>query len=198
MPEPGSTEQPVVETTPLQTEALIKWMGLENVPDAKTLDPDNKIGLQSAYLLTDGSYRDPIPPSVIEAAQQELAGKGSFGEYIPPIDISLLKDQYIPQIENALRIHLSGITGQPTTTKTEHITNQHIPLFKEQVGAVAQYLSNLGIELPATAGKDFILLQTEETTRLKTKNPNLTALFVRNADLSQVTEVNLLVSPTKK
>ena|ERR1035437_6276990 len=175
-----------------KTEALIRWMGLENVPDAQALDPDNKIGLRGAYVLPDGSYRDPVPQSVIEAAQKELMGKGSFGEYVPPIDISLLKDQHIPRTEEVIRLRNGA------SERTSHVTDQHIPLFKEQVGAVAQYLSSLGVELPATAGKDFTLPQSTETNMLKTKTPNLKALFIRNADLSQVTEVNLVVFPAPK
>jgi len=184
--EPGTGDSAPAskETLREKTEALVKWMGLENVPNANTLDPDNKIGLQGAYVSVDGSYTDPIPASVLDAAQRELDGKEKNGGYVPPIEISLLKDQFIPYRQD--------------TSKTISFGARHIPLFAEQVRSVAQYLVNLGLEIPATEGKDFTLPQIKETDLLRTKNSNISAKFYRNADIAHVSEVSLIVFPQAK
>lgn len=148
--------------------ALVEWMRLQDVPSAAQLDPDGGLGLKDAFREVAGRYPDPVPQSVIEQAKREVAVH--VGNVY--IDIPILQETVIP------------------VGAKEDGYARSLPLFREQVLAVAQYLDRLGIQTPpstATQGDTFVLIGTKADRDLRvlsTKERGV-SVIVRRSMLSE-------------
>lgn len=151
---------PRVETeTPKQDSVgeMLRWLGLGDIPDAKTLDPDGRWGLVNAFKMSDGSYRDPVPQSVIER-------KGS---------VVLLREYEVMEPENQL---LSNFDGRRVNA---------FPIFKEQAISIARFLIlNLGVMVPLIDFRDN-RIENFSTPRIK-KGQNIYEVFPTNKPNTQV------------
>ena len=174
-----------------RTTSVVQWLRLTDVPTAAQLDPDDKIGLRGAFKKEGGIYADVISPEVIEDKKRAVME----GRNPEETTILLLEKQHIG--------------GQIIQTGHTKITSggKHIPLFKEQVHAVAQYLVKLGLkiqEAKVIRGESFTMAderrpRTKITSRdlihysYKTKDPNISVLVERDGqkENSPVTKIRL-------
>ena len=167
--------QPEVENLGTKTIAIVGWLNLDRVPTAAELDPENKIGLNDAYKKRDGVYPDPIPQEVVEKAM-----KGSAYN-----KIVLLESQRIG----------AKILSKPGAITTVTTGGKHVPLFREQVGATAQFLAKLGFEpKPKKNGETFILVGQNEIQTYPTTNPNIKVEVTRSGQYedSPVSRIKLV------
>lgn len=80
----------------LKTKEIVRWMGLQDLPSASQVDPENKLGLQGAFKKEDGVYVDPMPASVVSELIQKGNGirhKLLSAQEINNTNIPLFKEQ---------------------------------------------------------------------------------------------------------
>lgn len=161
-----------------RTASVVQWLRLTDVPTAAQLDPDDKIGLRGAFREESGIYADVISPEVIKDKKQAVMGGRNLEETVIP----LLEKQHIGD---------QVVQAGPTKVTSG---GKHIPLFKEQVYAVAQYLVKLGLKIPEAKvirGESFTIAdkkrpRTKIASRglihhsYKTKDPNTSVIVERD------------------
>jgi hypothetical protein len=198
-------EQAPLKDLAARTGQIVSWLKLNNVPTAAQVDSTGKLGLQGAFRMHDGVYFDPIPAGVIQKAKEDV---NAVQEH-KTIDIPLLQESRIggEVIKPKPKITTHG--GHVTIIKSagpEVLLNTTlIPIFKEQVQAVAQFLSHLGFEPPqpnATRGETFVLVDDHPSNvhYYSTADPDIGVEITRNGpnDTDQATKVELIIHQKKK
>ena len=170
-----------------RTTSVVQWLRLTDVPTAAQLDPDDKIGLRGAFKKEGGIYADVISPELIEDKKRAVME----GRNLKETAIPLLEEQHIGS--QVIQAGSTKITSERIVV-LKLLRGKHIPLFKEQVYAVAQYLVKLGLkiqEAKVIRGESFTIAdekqpRTKITSRglihhsYKTKDPNISVIVERD------------------
>lgn len=179
-----SSENSPLKDLAARTSQIVSWLGLNNVPAAAQVDSTGKLGLQGAFRMHESLYFDPIPASVIQKAKEDVAASKEN----KTIDIPLLEAGQMGG-----KVYRSA---EPRIT----VGGTIVPIFKEQVQSVAQFLTRLDFEPPqqrGTKGENFVIVDNNpyNTQSYKTKDPNIGVRVTRNGpnDTDQATRVELVI-----